>query len=194
MIQIDDKLISDRILENRFVCDLTACKGACCIEGDAGAPLEKEETKILDKIYTKVKPYLRPEGRAAIEAQGKWIKADDGELETPLVNGAECAYVIFDEKGITKCGIEKAYEDGKIDWKKPISCHLYPIRVNKTKAGYILNYDEWNICKAACTFGKKRDVKVYQFLKEPIARKFGEDFYEALEQADKLYLEEKKSN
>lgn len=186
MIQIDDKLISDNLFDKKFVCDLNACKGACCIEGDAGAPLEKEETKILDKIFSKVKPYLRPEGVKAIEEQGKWIKAKDGELETPLVNGAECAYVIFDEKGITKCGIEKAYEEGKVEYKKPISCHLYPIRTKETKAGTILNYDEWDICKPACACGKKLDVKVYAFLKEPIERKFGKTFFKELQEADKL--------
>lgn len=191
MIEIDNKLISDQILEKRFVCDLTACKGACCIEGDAGAPLEKTETKILEKIFPKVKKYLRPEGVKAIEKQGTWIKADDGELETPLVNGAECAYVIFDEKGITKCGIEKAFEAGEIDYKKPISCHLYPIRVKETKAGPILNYDEWDICKAACKLGNKLDVKVYQFLKEPIIRKFGAEFYTHLTETDE-YLSQNK--
>lgn len=192
MIQIDDKLISDQVLEKRFVCDLNACKGACCVEGDAGAPLEKKEVAILKKIWPKVKPYLRPEGVAAIEKQGTSIVANDGELETPLVNGAECAYVIFDEKGITKCGIEKAYEEGVIDYKKPISCHLYPIRIKETKAGPILNYDEWDICKAACKYGKKLDVKVYQFLREPLIRKFGEDFFEQLSAADGLIEEEKK--
>lgn len=177
----------------KFVCDLNACKGACCIEGDAGAPLDEEETKILDKIYPQVKPYLRPEGIKAIEMQGKWIKAKDGELETPLVNNAECAYVIFDKNGITKCGIEKAYEEGKVDYKKPVSCHLYPIRVGKTKAGEILNYDEWDICRDACKCGKSLDVKVYKFLKEPVIRKYGEEFYQMMEEADKLIEKENKS-
>lgn len=191
MIEIDGKLISDNILEKRFVCDLTACKGACCIEGDAGAPLEKAETKILDKIYPKIKKYLRPEGIKAIEKQGKWIRADDGELETPLVNNAECAYVMFDAKGVTKCAIEKAFEDGVVDYKKPISCHLYPIRVKETKSGPILNYDEWDICKAACKLGKKLDVKVYEFLKDPLIRKFGEEFFDQLTEADN-YISKKK--
>jgi hypothetical protein len=186
MIEIDNNLISDLIFEKKFVCDLNACKGACCIEGDAGAPLEEEETKILEKIFPKVKKYLRPESIAAIEEQGTWLTAKDGELETPLVNGKECAYVIFDKKGITKCGIEKAYEDGVVKFKKPISCHLYPIRTKETKSGTILNYDEWDICKPACKCGAKLDVKVFQFLKEPITRKFGKTFYKHLEEADKL--------
>ncbi len=186
MIKINDKLISDNLFERKFVCDLTACKGACCIEGDAGAPLEKEETKILEKIFPKVRKYLRPEGVKAIEEQGTWLTAKDGELETPLINGKECAYVIFDKKGITKCGIEKAYEDGVVDFKKPISCHLYPIRTKETKSGTILNFDEWDICKPACKCGAKLDIKVFQFLKEPIIRKFGKKFYKGLEEVDKL--------
>ena len=185
MIEIDGNLVSDLIFEKKFVCDLSACKGACCIEGDAGAPLEKEETKILEKIFPKVKKFLRTEGVKAIEEQGTWLKAKDGELETPLVNNSECAYVIFDKKGITKCGIEKAYEEGVIDFKKPISCHLYPIRTKETKAGTILNYDEWKICKPACTCGEKLNVKVYKFLKEPIIRKFGKGFFKELVELDK---------
>ena len=130
MIQIDDKLISEDIFSEEFVCNLSRCKGACCVAGDVGAPLEKYETEILDRIFPQVKPYLRPEGIKALEEQGTWtIDPNDGDFVTPMVNGEECAYVIFDEKGITKCGIEKAYEDGAVDWHKPISCHLYPIRV-----------------------------------------------------------------
>ncbi|MFI5203416.1 MAG: DUF3109 family protein [Flavobacteriales bacterium] len=186
MIQIDDKVISGRVLEEKFICDLKACKGACCIEGDAGAPLEKDETETLDKIFKKVKPYMRKEGIEAVEQQGAWIKSKNGELETPLVNGAECAYVVFDKKGTALCSIEQAYLDKKIKFKKPISCHLYPIRVSKNKIGEVLNYDEWSICKAACALGKKEDVKVYEFLREPIERKWGKKFYKQLEEADKL--------
>ncbi len=186
MIGIDDKLISDRILEKQFVCNLTACKGACCIEGDAGAPLEDDETKLLDKLFPKIKKHMRKEGIDAVISQGKWITAKDGELETPLINGAECAYVIFEKNGTAKCAIEKAYEKGEISFKKPISCHLYPIRIKKTKTGYILNYDEWEICKPACELGKQLNVKVYSFLKEPIERKFGKIFYKKLIEADHL--------
>jgi hypothetical protein len=189
MIQIDNKIISDRILEEKFICDLKACKGACCVEGDAGAPLDEEETEILDSIFPKVKPYLRKEGIEAIEKQGTWIKSKRGEYETPLINGAECAYVVFDKKGTALCGIEQAYIEKKIKYKKPISCHLYPIRVSKTKTGEVLNYDEWSICKAACALGKKENVKVYEFLQEPIERQWGKKFFKQLQEADKLLAE-----
>lgn len=184
MIQIDDKLISEDIFAESFVCNLTKCKGACCVDGDTGAPLEKEELAILDDIFPKVKPYLRPEGVKAIEEQGTWVIDDyDGGYVTTLVNGSECAYVIFDEKGTTKCGIEKAYEDGAVDWKKPISCHLYPIRATEYKTFTALNYHEWNICKDACALGSELQVRIYQFLKEPLIRKYGPEFYQTLTEA-----------
>ncbi len=181
MIQIDDKLISEDIFSEEFVCNLSKCKGACCVEGDAGAPLEKDELVILDNIFDKVKPFLTPEGVAALEEQGTWsTDPSDGMYVTPLVNNAECAYVTFDANGITKCGIEKAYEAGVIDWQKPISCHLYPIRVTEYSTFTALNYHEWPICNDACTLGKELKVPVYKFLKTPIIRKYGEDFYETL--------------
>ncbi|WDT68193.1 DUF3109 family protein [Cloacibacterium sp. TD35] len=180
MIQIDDKLISEDIFSEEFVCNLSKCKGICCVEGDAGAPLDKNETEILERIYPKIKSYLRPEGIAAIEEQGTHVTDIDGDLVTPLVNGGECAYVIFDEKGIIKCGIEKAYEDGIVDWQKPISCHLYPIRVTEYRTFTALNYHEWDVCSDACTLGKELHVPVYKFLKTPLIRKYGEDFYKTL--------------
>lgn len=184
MIQIDNKLISEDVFSQEFVCNLSKCKGACCVEGDAGAPLDKEETEILDQIFDKVKPYLRPEGVAAIEQDGTWtVDPVDGDYVTPLVNGNECAYVIFDDKGITKCGIEKAYEDGVIDWQKPISCHLYPIRVTEYTEFSALNYHEWPICSPACDLGKELQVPVYKFLKGPLTRKYGEEFYQTLSEA-----------
>ncbi|WP_187477582.1 DUF3109 family protein [Amniculibacterium sp. G2-70] len=184
MIQIEDKLISEDIFSEEFVCNLSKCKGACCVEGDIGAPLEKEETKILDDIYEKIKPYLTREGIKAIEEQGTWeIDPSDGDFVTPMVENRECVYVTFDEKGITKCGIEKAYEDGVIDWQKPISCHLYPIRVQKYSTFTALNYHEWSICSDACALGKELQVPVYKFLKTPLIRKFGEDFYTMLSEA-----------
>ena len=183
MIQIDDKLISEDLFSEEFVCNLAKCKGICCVEGDAGAPLDEDETKILDEIYPKIKPYLRPEGIQAIEEQGTYTLDFEGDLVTPLVNNAECAYVIFDEKGYTKCAIEKAYEDGIIDWQKPISCHLYPIRITEYSNFSAINYHEWDICSDACTLGKELGVKVYQFLKKPLIRKYGEDFYQTLSEA-----------
>jgi len=183
MIQIDDKLISEDLFSEEFVCNLAKCKGICCVEGDAGAPLDEDETHILDEIYPKIKPYLRPEGIQAIEEQGTYTLDFEGDLVTPLVNNAECAYVIFDEKGYTKCAIEKAYEDGVIDWQKPISCHLYPIRITEYSNFSAINYHEWDICSDACTLGKELSVKVYQFLKKPLIRKYGEDFYQTLSEA-----------
>ena len=183
MIQIDDKLISEDLFSEEFVCNLAKCKGICCVEGDAGAPLDEDETHILDEIYPKIKPYLRPEGIQAIEEQGTYTLDFEGDLVTPLVNNAECAYVIFDEKGYTKCAIEKAYEDGVIDWQKPISCHLYPIRITEYSNFSAINYHEWDICSDACTLGKELGVKVYQFLKKPLIRKYGEEFYKTLSEA-----------
>ena len=183
MIQIDDKLISEDLFSEEFVCNLARCKGICCVDGDAGAPLDEDETKILDEIYPKIKSYLRPEGIQAIEEQGTYTLDFEGDLVTPLVNNAECAYVIFDEKGYTKCAIEKAYEDGVIDWQKPISCHLYPIRITEYSNFSAINYHEWDICSDACTLGKELGVKVYQFLKKPLIRKYGEEFYQTLSEA-----------
>ena len=181
MIQIDDKLISEDIFSEEFVCNLSKCKGACCVEGDVGAPLDKSETEILDRIYEQVKPYLRPEGIAAIEQQGKGeIDPRDNDYVTPMVEDKECAYVIFDEKGITKCGIEKAYEDGAVDWQKPISCHLYPIRVDEYRTFTALNYHKWDICSDACTLGRELQVPIYKFVKTPLIRKYGEEFYQTL--------------
>jgi hypothetical protein len=185
MIEHGKTIISQDLLEKDFVCNLSACKGACCIEGDAGAPLEEEEVQLLKDIYPKVKPFLREEGVKAIEAQGTSVKDWDGEMVTPLVNGKECAYVIFDANGITKCGIEKAHEAGEVDFKKPVSCHLYPIRVTKYSRFDALNYHKWEICSPACTLGKELEVPVYKFVKDALVRKYGEEWYAELEQISK---------
>ena len=193
MIAIGKALVSEDVIEKQFVCDLNACKGACCVKGDYGAPLEKEELPIMDDIYEKVKPYLREEGIKAIEKQGKYLLYEKKEWVTPLVKGKECAYTIF-EKGIAKCGIEKAYYDGKIEWKKPISCHLYPIRITKQKNGMeAVNYDRWNICNPACKLGDSLKVPVFKFLKDSLIRQYGEDWYKELEIAADLLSKEVKS-
>lgn len=185
MIQFENTLLSDDIFEKRFVCDLDSCKGICCVEGESGAPLEKEELKILDNIFEDIKPYLRNEGIKAIEKQGKYIVDSDNEMVTPLVNSKECAYAIFEKNGMAACGIEKAYLAGKTNFKKPISCHLYPIRITKLSNGNeALNYSKWKICKAACILGNKLDVKVYQFLEEALIRKFGKKWYNELKDID----------
>jgi len=180
MISIGDAIVSSEILEEAFVCDLSKCKGACCVDGDAGAPLEEEEASILDDLYSAVKPYLRPEGIKAIKEQGTFVVGQDGELETPLVNQKECAYVVF-EGGMTKCGIEKAQEDGVVDFKKPLSCHLYPIRIQKYSSFEAINYERWDICAPACALGASLKVPIYKFLNEPLVRKYGEEWYEELE-------------
>lgn len=181
MFQIGKTIVSETIIEKDFVCNLSACKGACCIEGDAGAPLEEAEVKILKDLYPKVKPFLRQEGIEAIEQQGTSITTAFGDLETPLINGADCAYVTFDDKGTALCGIEEAYNQGDIDWKKPVSCHLYPIRVKDYSEFSAVNYDQWDICDDACTLGKELQTPIYKFVKQALIRKFGEDWYAELE-------------
>lgn len=181
MFQLGKTIVSEAVISTDFVCNLSACKGACCVEGDAGAPLDKDEVEILETIYPKVKPFLREEGIQAIEAQGTSITTVFGDLETPLVNGAECAYVTFNDNGTALCGIEEAYNKGEIDWKKPVSCHLYPIRTKTYSKFTAVNYDKWDICDDACTLGKELQIPVYKFVKEALIRKFGEDWYAELE-------------
>lgn len=190
MIIIDDVLISDDVLEKQFVCNLNKCKGACCIEGDSGAPIEKEERKILKKIFPTIQPFLTQEGIDAIEKQGTYVDETDDEYTayaTPLIDGGACAYINYDANGTVVCGIEQAYNAGVIKYQKPISCHLYPIRLKKMDTLLAMNYDVWDICKDACTLGKKLKIPVYQFLKTPIIRKFGNKFYKVLEQATKTH-------
>lgn len=188
MFQLGKTIVSEEIIENDFVCNLNACKGACCVDGDAGAPLEDKETEILVDIYDKVKPFLRPEGIAVIESEGAFIKGDDGEWETPLINGSECAYVTFDERNMAKCGIEEAFNQGKIKWKKPISCHLYPVRIKEYTALTAVNYHKWQICDPACTLGAELKVPIYKFVKEALIRKFGKQWYEELEEVATEHL------
>ena len=185
MIEIGNTIVSRELIETKFVCDLNACKGACCVLGDAGAPLEKEETDILKTIFPVIRDYLSDRGVNAIEKQGTHVVDSDNEEVTPLIEGKECAYVVFDKNNVAKCGIEQAYNDGKIKFKKPISCHLYPVRVNEHKNFTAVNYHNWHICKSACDCGSKLDVKTFKFLKEPLVRKFGEDWYNQLEEVDK---------
>lgn len=181
MFQLGKTIVSEDLVEKDFVCNLGACKGDCCIAGEAGAPVTKDEIKILKEIYPKVKPFLRPEGIKSIEAQGAFITADLDELETPLVNGKECVYVTFGDNGTAGCGIEDAYNAGVVDFKKPISCHLYPVRVQEYSEFSAVNYHKWPICNDACTLGASLKVPVYKFVKEALIRKFGLHWYEELE-------------
>ena len=188
MFQIGKAIITDDLFEEEFACNLAACKGICCVEGDSGAPLLEEEKMVLDRIYPEIVSYLTPEGRNAIDKQGKYVIDSDGDLTTPLVNGKECAYVTQDEKGIYLCGIEKAYNDGKVDWQKPISCHLYPVRVKDYGEFLAVNYHRWEICSSACELGKQSKLPLFKFLKEPLIRKFGKDWYDELEIIAKEYF------
>ena len=188
MLMIGNVLISDEVIREQFLCNLSACKGACCWEGDLGAPVEPEERPTLERIYEVVRPYLSPAGQATIETEGLYTyDEENGTYATPLIDGGPCAYMVYDEQGIAKCGIEQAYEDGKTDFKKPLSCHLYPIRakVDERVGLQLLNYDRWEICSAACELGRRQQLPVYRFLKEAIIRKFGDEFYQELDAAEK---------
>jgi hypothetical protein len=189
MIAIDHVLISDEVVDEQFVCDLTRCKGGCCEDGDAGAPLEKKELDELIDQYEHFRPYMTPEGIREVERQGKYIYDREFGWVTPTIQGAMCAYAFRDEQGVIKCAIEKAYLEGKTPWKKPISCHLFPIRIQRSKADPDMEYVNYepreDLCKAACKLGKRLKVPVYVFLKEAIIRKYGEEFYTTLEQTAK---------
>lgn len=183
MVEIDDKLISMDVFDKKFVCDLTACKGACCVEGNGGAPLEESELELLEKNFGAAKKYMSTENIKVIETKGFFSIGEDGELETPLKGTEECAYVHYDKAGTAKCSYDTAYRNGESEWMKPISCHLYPIRLTKLKTHTALNYHKWGICAPACDCGARLDVPVYKFLKEPLIRKFGEEFYSEIERA-----------
>lgn len=185
MIQIDDKVISSEILENKFCCDIVKCKGLCCVHGSSGAPLLKSEIEVLNQIWPQVKPYLTNSGYNAILQQGTSVIDSDGDNVTPLVDGKECAYVIFDN-GIATCAIEKAWFDKKVEFRKPISCHLYPIRVTDYETFTALNYNVWDVCKPARELGEKKNIPIYKFLKEALIRAYGKEFYDQLEEAAKL--------
>jgi hypothetical protein len=181
MILVENAVISDDIKEQFFVCDLEKCKGACCVEGDAGAPLLDDEIEVLEKDYPSIAPFLTEEGREAIAKKGTWVIDQENEKGTTTIgeNGA-CAFAITDEKGILKCGIEDAYNQGVTSFKKPISCHLYPIRITKYDEYEALNYDRWEICDPACSLGNILGVPLYRFLKGALVRKYGEEWYAAL--------------
>ena len=189
MIQIEDKIISQEIFDQQFVCDLNACKGACCVEGDSGAPLLKNEAKELEKSYSIIRKYLSADGKEAIKKQGFSVIDSDNDLTTPLINNRECAYV-FNDSGVTKCAIEKAYLEDEISFKKPISCHLYPIRITEYEEFDAVNYESNKICSPACKLGELLKVSVFRFLKEPLIRKYGKSFYTELEVVEK-YLQKK---
>ncbi|MFT7085962.1 MAG: hypothetical protein ACJAV5_001684 [Vicingaceae bacterium] len=189
MIQVENVLLSEDLFTAHFVCDLAACKGACCIEGDAGAPVEMEEIDKMEENLDAILPFLTPKGKKSIKELGVFTVDTDGDYVTTLNNGKECSFTTYDSNGTAKCGIEDAYRAGKTNFKKPTSCHLFPIRVQKLHDMEALNYEQIDICKPACECGSKLQVKVYQFLKEPLINKYGVEWFSQLVEVDKLLAE-----
>jgi len=183
MLEIGKALVSLDLLEEHFLCDLFKCKGACCVEGDSGAPLTQEEAIKLEEILPLVEPYMTSEGKAVVGHQGTSVVDSDGDTVTPLVNNRECAFTFKDEHGIVKCAVEKAFLDGKTDFRKPVSCHLFPIRITEYKRFDAVNYQELKICKPGRECGRGQKLPLYKFLKEPLIRKYGESWYKQLEVA-----------
>lgn len=191
MLQIDDTIISLELLDERFVCDLSSCQGICCIDGDDGAPLEEDEVQIIEKLLPVIWNDLNEASKEVIRKQGVSYIDDDGEPVTSLVNGAECVFTYTDKDGTCKCAIEKAFREGKTDFYKPISCHLYPVRLQKYDEFTAVNYHRWSVCNCARKLGGKLGVPVYKFLKEPLIRRFGQEWFEQLEIADEEFKNRK---
>ena len=193
MIAIENILVSDEVVESQFVCDLSKCKGGCCEDGDAGAPLSKKELTELNNAYDAAKPYMTKEGVAVTEKQGRYEYDREFGWVTPTIQGKMCAYGYRDKKGVIMCAFEQAYNDGKTTWKKPVSCHLYPIKIKKSKEYEMLNYEpRESLCSPACALGEKLKVPTYVFLKDALIRKYGEDFYHLLEKAAEQYFKNRK--
>jgi hypothetical protein len=188
MIVVENTIISDIITEKHFCCDITKCQGACCIEGDAGAPLESKEVDYLISHFEKIKPYMTVSAVSVVEDSGVFDYDSEGNYVTPLLNNKECVFLYYEDK-IAKCCIEKAFFEKKINFQKPVSCHLYPIRITEYTEFKAINYHQWHICDAAIPNGKKTNLLIYQFLKEPLIRKFGKKWYKKLEKE----IENKKS-
>ena len=186
MFAIQNTLVSLDLFERHFVCDLNACKGACCVKGDAGAPLTDEEINLLEDIIDDILPFLDEEGKEMIAKKGVFEIDVDGDKGTSLLDNGRCAYALVDETGLVSCGIEKAEKAGSISFKKPISCHLYPVRITEYKEYDAVNYNKWSICKPACDCGAKLNVPLYRFLKDALIRKYGSAWYEELEMIDQL--------
>lgn len=192
MIQIDDTLVSFDLIERHFLCDISQCKGACCVEGDSGAPLEQSELPVLRRILPEIWNDLSPVAQDVINKQGVAYIDEAGDTVTSIINKKECVFTYFDENGICKCIIEKAYREGRIDFYKPISCHLYPVRIKHYRTFSAINLDRWSICKAAELLGKKEKLPAYKFLKEPLIRQFGKDWYAQLELNAEEWMRQKR--
>ena len=181
LVELNDKLISSEIFERKFICDISACKGACCVKGDAGAPIEPDEIIKIANDLDKIKPFMRPELASKISKNNFHYSIHEGEQMVSLNKGKECVFVTFDANGTSKCSIEMAFREGKTNFLKPLSCHLYPIRVKSFEEFEAINYEKWDICQKACELGESHNVPVFRFLKEPLIRAFGNDFYKELE-------------
>jgi hypothetical protein len=190
MLQIDDTIVSLALIEKEFSCDLKACKGNCCRYGDTGAPLTPEEAATIKRILPALRPYLRPEGIRAIEMLGTSIRDIEGEDVTPLINNEECAYTVMDGE-IFRCGIEMAFNAGAVDFRKPLSCHLFPVRVKQYRDFRAVNYEEWSICRPGAAAGTRQGIKLYAFLREPLTRAFGEEWYDKLHWSANEYAKNK---
>ncbi|WP_372776254.1 DUF3109 family protein [Mangrovibacterium sp.] len=180
MLEIGKTIVSFDVIEEHFLCDLLKCKGACCVEGESGAPLTKEEAVLIEQIYPDFEEYITEEGKQVVAQKGTSVIDSDGDLVTPLMSNEACAFVYTDDQGIIKCGIEKAFLEGKVDFRKPVSCHLFPIRITEYKRFDALNYQEIDICKPGRQCGIGQKLPLYQFLKEPLIRKYGKAWYEQL--------------
>ena len=183
MLQVGDVVVSFDVLKEKFLCDLSACHGACCIEGDAGAPLELDEVAQIEEVLPLIWDELSPEAREIIDKQGVAYVDREGDLVTSIVGGKDCVFTCYDGRGCCYCAIERAFREGKTKFMKPVSCHLYPIRVKDFGTFKGVNYNRWDVCKAAVLLGQKEDLPVYKFLREPLIRKFGAEWYAELETA-----------
>ena len=190
MLQIQNALVSLDVIEKFFVCNLDKCLGECCIEGDAGAPITEQEYAQLKEILPEVYADLLPAARQRIDEAGVAYVDEEGDLVTQIVEGRNCVFTCYGEGGMCMCAIEKAHREGRIDFYKPISCHLYPLRLTDYPSFTAVNYHSWKICKAAEVLGRAKGVRVYQFLKEPLIRRFGKEWYDELVLACEAYLEE----
>lgn len=192
MFQIGDAVVGIDVIEKKFICDLSKCKGSCCVEGDAGAPVLDSEVNIIKQVVPVVWNDLSKDAQEEITKNGPVYTDEDGDVVTSIIDGKDCVFTYYDENGLCKCAIEKAYREGKTDFYKPISCHLYPIRLQKYRDFIAVNYHRWQICDGALALGKKEGVHVYQFLKEPLIRAFGEEWYEELSLVASEYLKQQK--
>lgn len=194
LVEIDDKIVSTDLFSKKFVCDLSRCKGACCVKGSGGAPLTEKEVELIEENLEAIKPFMSDEGIKTVKNEGVYYLDEDDAPATKLIDKKECCFVYFDKSNTAKCSIETAYKAGKIKFNKPQSCHLYPIRIKEFNEFTAINYEVWDICDAACSLGKSLQVPVYKFLKEPITRVFGVSFFEELSKIDKELRSREETN